>query len=294
VAGAQKALVYGLEPVMAALLGMLTGIGGGIARDVLLSNVPAVFRSDIYAVAALAGAAVVVIGDALHLPTTATAVAGAALCFGLRMAAVATTGICRARACPNPAAASAKPTSATTTADQARSSTTGRVRDQRFDDSEKLSERTWWNQPAGTYSMSPGSTTHSTSAAWRASGNRSKSGASGSKGEPNSSAFASRGYRNCVVVRRRQEDPLRSPDLDEEVVVVVGVQRRHRARGAEPEARRAGPLEERGPVAEAVQFAQLQVAEVGRQALAAGCARSRYSSIDMSCIARSGAKAVPT
>jgi len=73
---------------MAALLGMLTGIGGGIARDVLLSNVPAVFRSDIYAVAALAGAAVVVIGDALQLPTTATAVAGAALCFGLRMLAV--------------------------------------------------------------------------------------------------------------------------------------------------------------------------------------------------------------
>jgi uncharacterized membrane protein YeiH len=88
VAGAQKALVFGLEPVMAALLGMLTGIGGGIARDVLLSNVPAVFRSDIYAVAALAGAAVVVVGDALQLPTTATAVAGAALCFGLRMAAV--------------------------------------------------------------------------------------------------------------------------------------------------------------------------------------------------------------
>ncbi len=88
VAGAQKALVFGLEPVMAALLGMLTGIGGGIARDVLLSNVPAVFRSDIYAVAALAGASVVVLGDALQLPTTATALAGATLCFGLRIAAI--------------------------------------------------------------------------------------------------------------------------------------------------------------------------------------------------------------
>src|SRR5450830_1282207 len=33
VAGAQKALVFGLAPGMAALLGMLTGIGGGIARD---------------------------------------------------------------------------------------------------------------------------------------------------------------------------------------------------------------------------------------------------------------------
>jgi uncharacterized membrane protein YeiH len=88
VAGAQKALVFGLEPWMAALLGMLTGIGGGVARDVLLNDVPAVFRSDIYAVAALAGASVVVIGDALQLPTTATALAGAALCFGLRLAAI--------------------------------------------------------------------------------------------------------------------------------------------------------------------------------------------------------------
>jgi uncharacterized membrane protein YeiH len=88
VAGAQKALVFGLEPWTAALLGMLTGIGGGVARDVLLNEVPAVFRSDIYAVAALAGASVVVMGDALQLPTTATALAGAALCFGLRLAAI--------------------------------------------------------------------------------------------------------------------------------------------------------------------------------------------------------------
>lgn len=88
VAGAQKALVFGLEPAMAALLGMLTGIGGGIARDVLLSNVPAVFRSDIYALAALAGAAVVVAGDALGLPAAPTASAGALLCFALRIAAI--------------------------------------------------------------------------------------------------------------------------------------------------------------------------------------------------------------
>src|SRR5437764_4924740 len=86
VAGAQKALVHGLHPASAALLGMLTGIGGGVARDVLLSEVPAVLRSDIYAVAALAGAAVVVAGDALHLPSAPVALAGAALCFGLRMA----------------------------------------------------------------------------------------------------------------------------------------------------------------------------------------------------------------
>jgi uncharacterized membrane protein YeiH len=88
VAGAQKALVFGLEPVMAALLGMLTGIGGGIARDVLLSEIPTVLRSDVYAVAALAGASVMVAGDALQLPSTVSACAGAALCFGLRLAAI--------------------------------------------------------------------------------------------------------------------------------------------------------------------------------------------------------------
>jgi len=88
VSGAQKALVFGLSPLMAALLGMLTGIGGGVARDVLLSDVPAVLRADVYAVAALAGASVVVIGHMLGLPSAIMACAGAALCFGLRMAAI--------------------------------------------------------------------------------------------------------------------------------------------------------------------------------------------------------------
>jgi uncharacterized membrane protein YeiH len=88
VAGAQKALVFGLDPVWAALLVMLTGGGGGVPRDVLLSEIPAVLRSDIYAVAALAGAAVMVTGDALGVPGTVSACAGAALCFGLRLAAI--------------------------------------------------------------------------------------------------------------------------------------------------------------------------------------------------------------
>ncbi len=88
VAGAQKALAYGLNPVMAALLGMLTGIGGGIVRDVLLAHVPMVLRAEVYAVAALAGAGVVVIGAALGLPSAATMITGAVICFALRMLAV--------------------------------------------------------------------------------------------------------------------------------------------------------------------------------------------------------------
>ena len=58
VSGAQKALEFGLNPMMAALLGMVTGIGGGKTRDVLLAEIPQVLRSDLYAVVALAGAAV--------------------------------------------------------------------------------------------------------------------------------------------------------------------------------------------------------------------------------------------
>jgi uncharacterized membrane protein YeiH len=88
VSGAQKALDYHLGPVTAVLLGMLTGIGGGMVRDVLAAEVPSVLRGDIYAIAALAGAGVVVIGRILHLPSTATTIAGAVLCFALRFIAI--------------------------------------------------------------------------------------------------------------------------------------------------------------------------------------------------------------
>ena len=88
VSGAQKALAYGLEPPMAALLGMLTGIGGGMARDIMLNEIPAVLRAELYAVAALAGAGVVVIGESLHLLSTATTLAGLVLCLGLRLGSI--------------------------------------------------------------------------------------------------------------------------------------------------------------------------------------------------------------
>jgi uncharacterized membrane protein YeiH len=88
VAGAQKALAYGLHPVMAALLGMLTGIGGGMLRDVLVLEIPIVLRAELYAVAALAGAGVVVAGHLLHVPPVAATLAGAALCVWLRLMSI--------------------------------------------------------------------------------------------------------------------------------------------------------------------------------------------------------------
>lgn len=88
VVGANKALAHGLDPVMASLLGMLSGIGGGIVRDVLLNEVPLVLRADLYAVAALAGAVIVVIGDVLGLSATAAMCVGAVFCFGMRLLAI--------------------------------------------------------------------------------------------------------------------------------------------------------------------------------------------------------------
>lgn len=88
VAGAWKSVSFGLSPVASVLLGMLTGIGGGIARDLLVAEVPRVLRSEFYAVAALAGAAVVVFGLKLGLPATPLLVGGAVLCFFLRFMAI--------------------------------------------------------------------------------------------------------------------------------------------------------------------------------------------------------------
>jgi uncharacterized membrane protein YeiH len=88
VAGTQKALGYGLNPVVAPLLGMLTGIGGGMLRDLLVSEIPTVLRAELYAVVALLGGVVVVVGHALDLQPTATAIVGAAVCFGLRLMAI--------------------------------------------------------------------------------------------------------------------------------------------------------------------------------------------------------------
>jgi uncharacterized membrane protein YeiH len=88
VSGASRALALQAGPVAAILLGVLTGIGGGLVRDVLVREIPTVLRTELYAVAALIGAAVVVIVTRLHGPPLAAAAAGAALCFGLRFLAM--------------------------------------------------------------------------------------------------------------------------------------------------------------------------------------------------------------
>jgi uncharacterized membrane protein YeiH len=88
VSGALKATAAGLNPAASILLGVLTGVGGGMLRDVLVSEVPAVLRGELYASAALAGAATVVLTGLLPIPTPIGAIAGAILCFVLRYLAI--------------------------------------------------------------------------------------------------------------------------------------------------------------------------------------------------------------
>jgi uncharacterized membrane protein YeiH len=88
VTGALKALEYGLSPVPAALMGLVTAIGGGIARDLLADRVPEVFRGELYAIPALAGSVVVVVLEGLGQSTLVVALAGAGVCLTWRLLAL--------------------------------------------------------------------------------------------------------------------------------------------------------------------------------------------------------------
>ena len=69
-------------------MGTLTGVGGGTLRDILLARIPIILRADVYATAAFAGAAAMIIGRKLGLPPAASAILGGLICFGLRLVAV--------------------------------------------------------------------------------------------------------------------------------------------------------------------------------------------------------------
>ncbi|MBV8392370.1 MAG: trimeric intracellular cation channel family protein [Alphaproteobacteria bacterium] len=88
ITGTEKALAFGLPPAMAAILGMITCIGGGVARDLLTQQLPTVLRSELYAVAALAGSGSIALAAWLGLPHRPAIVVGAGLCLFLRLMAI--------------------------------------------------------------------------------------------------------------------------------------------------------------------------------------------------------------
>ncbi|PFG32761.1 trimeric intracellular cation channel family protein [Sanguibacter antarcticus] len=88
VTGTLKGLEWGLGVVQAIILGVVTAVGGGTLRDVVLRQVPAVLHSGLYAIPALVAAALtalVVAGDLHLVPWTIVA---AAVCFVIRMVGV--------------------------------------------------------------------------------------------------------------------------------------------------------------------------------------------------------------
>ena len=88
VTGTTIALAAGLGPVPAALLGMLTGIGGGALRDILAAEVPLVLRSEIYAVASLLGAIIITLANQAQVLGPAVEIIAALAIFALRMVSV--------------------------------------------------------------------------------------------------------------------------------------------------------------------------------------------------------------
>jgi uncharacterized membrane protein YeiH len=88
VSGTEKALLHEMSPLVAILLGGITGVGGGTIRDVLLAEVPRVLHADVYATAALAGSAIMILCRRLGMKDTHSAFVGGVVCFALRVVSV--------------------------------------------------------------------------------------------------------------------------------------------------------------------------------------------------------------
>ena len=90
VAGTQVALEMNAPWLVASLLGVITGVVGGVLRDVLCNDVPLIFvRGELYASAAWAGALALIGLQAAGVPPVIAAWAGMAVVLGLRLAAMA-------------------------------------------------------------------------------------------------------------------------------------------------------------------------------------------------------------
>src|SRR5438034_3956375 len=88
VTGTTIAISAGLSPAPAVLLGMLTGVGGGVLRDVLGAEVPLIFRGEIYAVASILGAVIIILASQTGLSGIPAETIAAIATFGLRMISV--------------------------------------------------------------------------------------------------------------------------------------------------------------------------------------------------------------
>ncbi len=87
--GAAKALAFGVPPVPAALMGVVTACVGGIIRDVLAGEPSILMRPELYVTAAALASGLYVLLSVLGVPAFAAAGVAAVAGFGLRAAAIA-------------------------------------------------------------------------------------------------------------------------------------------------------------------------------------------------------------
>ena len=88
VTGASKAIVLGFGPAQAVLVGRITAVGGGTGRGASIRPGPFVLTRELYAIPAFIGATALVVLSQVGVAVTVAAIAGAALCFVIRMVAV--------------------------------------------------------------------------------------------------------------------------------------------------------------------------------------------------------------
>lgn len=87
--GVNKALTFEITPIWAILLGVVTGVGGGMVRDILLGRVPTILLREIYATCSLLGGAVIVAGEYFNLlPRGVVMMLGAGICIAIRCLAL--------------------------------------------------------------------------------------------------------------------------------------------------------------------------------------------------------------
>jgi uncharacterized membrane protein YeiH len=86
--GTQIAEAAGLSPIIAVLMGTITGVAGGVIRDVLCAEVPLILRRDIYATASIAGASLYLIVQAIGLGRPAAVSVGITAVTLLRLLAI--------------------------------------------------------------------------------------------------------------------------------------------------------------------------------------------------------------
>lgn len=86
--GAHKAFVYSHNVELSIILGVVSAVGGGVVRDILLGRIPVILKKEIYASAALVGASIQITGDYyFHSALTFTWI-GLAACVTLRLLSI--------------------------------------------------------------------------------------------------------------------------------------------------------------------------------------------------------------